>query len=93
MSFFSTADLTGGILKSLISGDLVNSVVSSNEFKIAMGQVDVEKYLSKEVIEQLINNIFTNTEVKKRLRKVIINIMFQMKEDGYKINGEETREI
>ena len=54
MSFFSTAE----ILKSLISGDLVNSVVSSNEFKIAMGQVDDEKYLSKEVIEQLINNIF-----------------------------------
>ena len=57
MSFFSTAD----ILKSLISRDLVKSVVSSNEFKVAMGQVDVEKYLSKEVIEQLINYIFTNT--------------------------------
>ena len=54
MSFFSTAD----ILKSLISGELVKSVVSSNEFKIAMGQVDVEKYLSKQVIEQVINNIF-----------------------------------
>ena len=65
MSFFSTAD----ILKSLISGDLLSSVVSSNEFKIAMGQVDVEKYLSKEVIEQVMNNIFTNTEVKKTVAK------------------------
>ena len=59
MSFFSTAD----ILKSLISGVY--------EFKVAMGQVDVEKYLSKEVIEQVINNIFTNTEVKKQLRKMM----------------------
>ena len=67
MSFFSTAE----ILQSLISADLVNSIVNSNEFKIAMGQVDVKKCRSKEVIEQLINNIFTNTEVKKHLKKMI----------------------
>ena len=74
MSFFSTAE----ILKSLISKELVNSVVSSNEFKIAMGQVDVEKYLCKEVIEQLINNIFENTEVKKRLKKMIKEILLEI---------------
>ena len=84
MSSFKTAE----ILKSLFLGDLISSVVNSNEFKIAMGQVDVEKYLSKEIIEQVINNIFTNTEVKKRLRKMIIDIMleeraklFEMKDD------------
>ena len=65
MSFFSTAE----ILKSLISGDLVNSVVSSNEFKVAMGQVDVKKYLSKEVIEQLINNIFYQHRGEKAFEK------------------------
>ena len=84
MSFFSTADVAQGILKSLIFGDLVNSVVSSNEFKIAMGQVDVEIYVSKEVVEQLINNIFTNTEVKRHLRKMIKEILLE-------INNEQSK--
>ena len=89
MSSFSTTD----ILKSLISGDLVKSV-SINEFKIAMGQVDVEKYLSKELIEQVLNNIFANTEVKKQLQKMIIDIIFEMKDDGYEIiNGNKEQRV
>ena len=49
-----------------------------------MGQVDVEKYLSKEVIEQLINNIFENTQVKNRLNKMIKEILVE-------INNEQSK--
>ena len=60
MLFFSTAD----IIKSLISGDLIKSVVDSVEFKSASDEVDVDKYVSPELIQQVINNLFKNTEVK-----------------------------
>ena len=63
MSFFTTSD----ILKSLIIGGLIQSIVSSDEFKSALDSVDAEQYISKELIEQVICNIFTNTEVKKQI--------------------------
>ena len=81
MSFFSTAD----ILKSLITGNFIQSIVSSVDFKSALDSVDVEKYISKELIEQVISNIFANTEVKKQLQNMIIDLIFEMKEDGYVI--------
>lgn len=81
MSFFSTAD----IRKSLIFGESVESIVSSNEFKVAMGTVDIEKYISKELMEQLIKKILTNPDVKKQIRKMLVKIIFEMKEDGVSI--------
>ena len=81
MSFFSTTD----ILKSLISGDLIQEIVSSNEFKSALDEVDVDKYVSPELIEQVIDNLFKNPEVKKQMRKMIIDIIFEMDGDGFHI--------
>ena len=48
MSFFLTSD----ILKTLIWGSLIQEVVSSNEFKLALDEVDVDKYVSPELIRQ-----------------------------------------
>lgn len=81
MAFFTTAD----IFKSLITGDFIQSIVSSNEFKSALDTVDVEQYISKELIEKVISNIFSNSDVKKQLKKMIIDLIFEMKEDGYTI--------
>ena len=75
----------------MIRGDLVKSITSSNEFKVAMGQVDVENDLSKVVIEQVIINIFTNTDVRKQIRKMFMDIIFEMKDDGYEISIRDAR--
>ena len=81
MSFFSTTD----IHKSLISGELIQSVVITNEFKIAMGQVDIERHVSKELIEEIIKNLFNNPKVKKQMRKMIVDVIFEMEWDDFKI--------
>ena len=74
MSFFSTAD----ILKSLISGDLIKSVVDSAEFKSALDEVDVDKYVSPELMEQVITNLLSNSRVKNQLRQMIIEVLAEM---------------
>ena len=81
MSFFSTAD----ILKSLMTGDLIKSVVDSVEFKSALDEVDVEKYVSPELMEQVITNLLSNSRVKNQLRKMILGIIFEMDGDGFHI--------
>ena len=81
MSFFSTSD----ILKSLISGSLFQEVVNRNEFKIAMNQFDVDKYVGPELIQQVINNLFENQEVRKQLREIIVEIV---KEELTQINND-----
>ena len=74
MSFFSTSE----ILKSLISGSFINEIVSSNEFKSALDEVGVDKYVSPELVQQVINNLFKNTEVKKQMQKMIIKVLSDM---------------
>ena len=74
MSFFSTTE----ILKSLISGDLINEIVSSNKFKSVLDEVEVDKYVSPELVQQVINNLFKNVEVKKQLRQMIIEVLSDM---------------
>ena len=74
MSFFST----GEILKSLISGDLIKCVVDSVEFKSALDEVDEEKYVSPELMQQVINNLFKNSEVRKQLREIIVEIVKEL---------------
>ena len=63
MSFFSTAE----ILKCLISGELVKEVVNSDSFKEGLIGFDINDYLTDEVIENIMEKIFSNIKVKKKL--------------------------
>ena len=55
--------------------ELINSVVECDEFKSVFADFDFDKFVSKEVIEQVINNLFLNPEVRKQMRKIILEIL------------------
>ena len=74
MSFLSTTD----ILKYLVSGDLVKEVVNSDSFKEGLSGFDINDYLTDEVIEGITEKIFTNINVERRLRTMIIKILSDM---------------
>ena len=74
MSFFSTAD----VLKSIITGDLVKSIISNPGFKEGLVNIDVKEYFSDEVIEDITRKFFSNPEIKKQLRKMVIEILSDM---------------
>ena len=71
MSFFSTTD----ILKSLMTKELINSVVECDEFKSVLADFGFDKFFSKELIEQVLNNLFLNSEVREQMRKIILEIL------------------
>ena len=71
MSFFSTSD----ILKSSMTKELINSVVECDEFKEVLAEFDFDKCFSKELVEQVIDNLFLNSNVRKQMRKIILEIL------------------
>ena len=81
MSFFATTD----ILSSLISGDLIKSIINNPGFKEGLDKIDVKEYFSDEVIEDITQKIFSNPEIKKQLRKIIVDIIFEMDGNGFHI--------
>ena len=74
MSFFSTAD----VLKSIITGDLVKSIINNPGFKQGLDKIDIKEYFSDEVIEDITKKIFSNPEIKKQLRNMIIEVLSDM---------------
>ena len=89
MSFFSTSD----ILTSLASGDLVKSIINNPGFKQGLDRIGIKEYFSDEVIEDITEGIFSNPEIKKQLRKMIIDIIFEMDGDGFHICSMKQQQI
>ena len=54
-----------------------------------LDEVDVEKYVSKELIEQVISNLFKNHKVKKQLRKMIVDVISEMEWNDFKLVRRE----
>ena len=73
-SFFSTSD----IISSLISGDLVKNIIINPGFKEGLENIDVKQYFLDDVIEDIIQRIFKHEEIKKQLRKMILEILDDM---------------
>ena len=74
MSFFSTTD----IITSLVSGDLVKSIINNPGFKQGLDNIDIKEYFSDEVIQDITRRIFSNPEIEKQLREMIIEVLSDM---------------
>ena len=77
MSFFSTTDVISSLVSGM-SGDLVKSIINNENFKQGLIGFDINDYLSDEVIEDITKRILSNSEVKKQLRTMIIEILSDM---------------
>ena len=71
MSFFSTSD----ILKSLISGDLLKDIVTSDEFSVALKEI---LKCDNALANELARLIFLHPGVKKEVRKIVLDILADM---------------
>ena len=69
---------TAEILKSLVSTDLVKEVVNSDGFKDGLIGFDINDYLTDQVIDTITEKIFSNLNVKKKLRSMITDILSDM---------------
>ena len=65
MSFFTTE-----ILKSLVTDEFLREVMNSDTVK----NFDISDYLTDDILDE----IFSNTKIRKRLRKMIIEILSDM---------------
>ena len=65
MSFFSTSD----IITSLVSGDLIKSIINNPGFKQGLDKIDIKEYFLDEVIEDITNEFFQIKRLKNSCEK------------------------
>ena len=70
MAFFSTSD----IFKSFLSGDLLKQIVTSDEFRVALK----ETFNNSGVTNEIASLVLSHPDVKKEIRKIILDILSDM---------------
>ena len=70
MSFFSTSD----IFKSILTGDLLREIVTSKEFVTALK----ETLDNSGVVNEVTKHILSHPDVKKEVRKIVLDILSDM---------------